>query len=410
MADPKWSRRDLLKSAGTGALALATGAVIYERMSQYIVGVRSDAGVRAASSVSDTAPLRIDLTDHTPWQLVRGTFSTARTESLRSREDVAFVQRDRWLERFSASESAETASQTTPWGVDRIGATALHDAGRTGDGVDIGIVDSGISGTHPDLEANIAPPSADAAHNAWVDCQGATCTHPWSDDAGHGTHVAGTVAAADGTDGTIGVAPDATLHALKVCGSAGRCRTSAVAKAIRYAADNGWDAVNLSLGSSQESPALQAAGEYAAEAGVVLVAAAGNEGRADSVQYPAVYDEFLGVSATTIDDVIADFSSRGAEVDLAAPGADVCAPYLDGYQTLSGTSMAAPHVTGAVAQLIADGVSPTAVGDQLRDTAHDLGLPATEQGAGLVDVAAALGYDNDGETGDGVACPSTASS
>lgn len=409
MTDPDWSRRDLLKSAGTGALALTAGGVIHERMSRYIVGVRSDAGASAAASVSDTRPLRIDLTDHTPWRLVRGTFSAARTESLGSRDDVTFIQPDRPLETLSEPTADTEDGQTVPWGVDRVGATALHDAGHTAAGVDIGVIDSGISETHPDLEANVAPPSEEGAHEAWVECQGGACTYPWSDDGGHGTHVAGTIAAADGVDGTVGVAPDATLHALKVCGGTGRCRTSAIAKAIRYAADAGWDVVNLSLGSPRRSPALQAAGEYALEAGLVPVAAAGNQGRSDSVNYPAAYDEFLGVSATTIDDGIAGFSSRGPEVDVAAPGADVCGPALDGYQTLSGTSMAAPHVAGAVAHVIADGASAMEARERLRETAEDLGLSETEQGAGLVDAAAALGYDHDGGTGDGVSCPAAAS-
>ncbi len=405
MTDSGWSRRDLLRSAGTGALALAAGAVVSDRMSQYVVGVRSDDGVSAAASVSDTPSLRIDLTEYTPWQLVGGTFSDARTDALRSRDDVDFVQRDHWLETVSVSTADADPERTVPWGIDRVGATQLHEIGKGAAGVDIGIVDTGITGAHPDLADNIAPPSSEDAHEAWVDCQGDECTHPWSDDAGHGTHVAGTAAATDGDSGTTGVAPDATLHALKVCGGTGGCRTSAAAKAIEHAADNDWDVVNLSLGTPRRSPALQAAGEYALEAGVVPVAAAGNRGRSDSVGYPAAYDEFVGVSATTIDDELAGFSSRGDGVDIAAPGADVCAPVPDGYESLSGTSMAAPHVTGALAQVIADGVEPAAAAGRLRETAEDIGLPATQQGAGLLDVAAALGFEHDGGTGDGLSCP-----
>jgi len=410
MSDSGWSRRELLKSVGTGAVALATGAAIYQRMTPYVVGARSDAGVAAASSVSDTDPRRIDLTAHTPWHLVRGTFSSSRVEALHAREDVAFVQPDRWLETVATPRSGTNREQTIPWGVARIGATVVHDAGHTADGVDIGVIDTGIQATHPAVAANVAPPEAADAHKSWVDCQGEACDYAWSDDSGHGTHVAGTAAASDRTAGTLGVAPGATLHALKVCGSSGRCRTSAIAKAIRYAADNGWDVVNLSLGAPKQSPALQAAGEYAVESGVVPVAAAGNQGRPDSVNYPAAYDEFLCVSATTIDDEIARFSSRGSAVDLAAPGADVCAPIIDGYGTRSGTSMAAPHVAGAVAHMVADGASPIEARRRLAETAADIDRPATEQGAGLVDVAAALGYDHDGDTGDGVSCPADLSS
>jgi len=407
MTERDWSRRDLLKSVGTGAVAVAAGAVVYERMSRYIVGTTSSDGVAAASTVSDAETSRIDLTEHSPWRLVCGTFSAARAQTLDSRSDVAFVQPDRWLETFS-ERSHDGEDHTVPWGTARTGATAVQDAGHAAAGVDIGVIDTGIAASHPDLAANVAPPSAGDAHEAWVDCSDGDCPYPWSDDGGHGTHVAGTAAAAGVSGGTVGVAPEATLHALKVCGSGGRCRTSAVANAVRYAADRGWDVVNLSLGSRRRSPAVQAAGEYALEAGVVPVAAAGNRGRADSVNYPAVYDEFVGVAATTIDDGIAGFSSRGPEVDVAAPGAEVCAPLPDGYGTRSGTSMAAPHVTGAVAHLVADGASTDEARTRLRETAADIGLAETEQGAGLVDVAAALGYDHDNGTGDGLACPTGA--
>ena len=409
MTDSPLSRRDLIKSAGTGVLAFGVGVGINERMSRYVVGSVSDVGAGAASSVSDTDAQRLNLTDHTPWRLVRGTFSPTRIESLRSRSDIPFVQPDRWLETLSSSSHHDGDERTVPWGVARIGATTLHDVDRTAAGVDIGIIDSGIDPTHPGVTDNLAPTSVDGAHRSWVSCQGEECVQPWADDGGHGTQVAGIAAAADRSGGVVGVAPEATLHALKVCGPAGRCRTSAMIEAIRYAADRDWDVINLSLGSLRGSPALRAAGEYAVEAGIVPVAAAGNQGRPDSVSYPAAYDEFLGVAATTIDDEIADFSSRGPGVDIAAPGRNICTPVPDGHDTQSGTSMATPHVAGAVGHLIADGASAAEARTRLRETAEDLGTSTAEQGAGLVDVAAALGYEHDGDTGDGVSCPSDAS-
>jgi len=410
MVKRQWSRRDLLKSAGAGALGIGVGAAVYDRMDQYIVGTVDDDGIAAAASVSDVKHALIDLTDFTSMTLVCGVFSKARRDSLRSRDDVAFVQRDRRLHHVAgpaAGGAPGTASDgTLPWGIDRVDADVAHDAGATGDGVDVGVIDGGIDDAHPDLEGNLADPDGDGAHEAWEECSGDGCTYPWSDDGGHGTHVAGTIAAG-GEGGVVGVAPAATLHALKVCGAGGGCRTSAIAEAIRFTADQGYDVANLSLGSPREAPALEAAGQYAREAGVVLVAAAGNRGQPDSVGYPAAYEEFLAVSATDIEDGIADFSSRGPEVDLAAPGASVCSSFVDGYDVLDGTSMASPHVAGAAAQLLADGHSPGDVRNRLLDTAEDLGLAGTEQGAGLVDVAAALGYDSDDDgTGDGTSCPS----
>jgi len=408
MVKRQWSRRDLLKSTGAGALGIGVGAAVYDRMGEYIVGTVDDDGVAAAASVSDVKHALIDLTDFTSLTLVCGVFSNARRDSLRSRDDVAFVQRDRTLHHVAApaaGESGQAAEGTLPWGIDRVDADVAQAEGATGDGADVGVIDGGIDDDHPDLEGNLADPDGDGAHRAWEDCSGDGCNYPWSDDGGHGSHVAGTIAAADSDSGVVGVAPDATLHALKVCGANGGCRTSAIAEAIRHAADQGWDVINLSLGSPQESPALQAAGQYALEAGVLPVAAAGNRGQPDSVGYPAAYEEFIAVSATTVDDGLAEFSSRGPEVDIAAPGAGVCSAGVGGYQVLDGTSMASPHVAGAAAQLVADGYGHDEAREQLLDTAEDIGLDDNEQGAGLVDVAAALGYDSgDDGTGDG-SCP-----
>jgi subtilisin len=404
MGTREWSRRDTLKSIGTAALAAGVGAAVYHRMTEYIVGTTSTDGIGAAASLSESDHAEIDLSEHTSVTLVCGLFSGARSQSLRSREDVAFVQRDRKLTHVSGG--AQSAAGTLPWGIDRVDADVAHTQGATGQGVDVCVIDTGITATHPDLQENVADPDVDDNHRAWAECSGEGCTYPWSDDGGHGTHVAGTIAAGAGEGGVVGVAPDATLHALKVCSGGGGCRTSAIAAAIRYATDQGWQVSNLSLGSPRESPALRTAGQYALGAGLVPVAAAGNRGRPDSVGYPAAYDEFLSVSATTIDDDIAAFSSRGPEVDIAAPGAEVCSASPGGHTVLGGTSMASPHVAGAVAQLRAAGHGPAEARQRLLDTAEDIGLPDTDQGAGLVNVAAALGYDSDDDgTGDGTGCP-----
>jgi subtilisin len=408
MVNQGWSRRDLVKSTATGVLGLGVGAAVLDRLDQYIVGTKSSDGAVAAASVSDVPEMRIDLTDFTSMELVCGTFSKARRESLLSREDVAFVQPDRTLSHVDTASQQRTASgQTQPWGIDRIDADVAHAEGATGAGADVGVIDGGINDSHADLEGNLADPGSDGNHRSWVDCSGSDCNYPWSDKGGHGSHVAGTIAAAESDSGVVGVAPEATLHALKVCGARGGCRTSAIVEAIRHAADQGWDVINLSLGTAQESPALQTAGQYALEAGVLPVAAAGNRGQPDSVGYPAAYKEFLAVSATTIEDELAGFSSRGPEVDIAAPGKNVCSAAVDGHQVLKGTSMAAPHVAGAAAQLMADGASHSEAREQLLETAEDIGLEERKQGDGLVDVAAALGYDSsDDGTGDGTGCPS----
>jgi subtilisin len=401
MSGREWTRRDTLKSVAAGVLGIGVGAAVYHRLEKYIVGTTTESGAVAAASLSEDDHTEIDLTGHTSTRLVCGLFSEDRRQSLFSRSDVAFVQPDRRLHHVGVSRASQ---QTLPWGIDRVDATVAHDRGATGADVDVGVIDTGIA-THTDVSDNLADPDVDENHEAWVTCSG-DCPYPWADDGGHGTHVAGTIAAKEDDDGVVGVAPDATLHALKVCSGGGGCRTSDIAEALRYTADRGWAVVNLSLGSPFESPALEAAGQYAVEAGVVPVASAGNQGDPDSVGYPAAYDEFLAVSATTIDDDVASFSSRGPEVDITAPGAEVCSSVPGGHDVYNGTSMASPHVSGALAQLFADGYTPTEARERLLETAEDLGHPETDQGAGLVDVAAALGYDSgeDG-TGDGVSCP-----
>jgi subtilisin len=402
-----WSRRELLKAGATGAVVLGMGAAAVSSVDRYIVGTEpgNDDAVTAATSLSDARHDVIDLGDE--GTLVEGVYSTGIRQSLLSREDVTFVEKDHVYEHPTAPSSGTGADgQTMPWGIDRVDADVVHEAGATGEGVDVAIVDGGIDPSHPDLQGNLADPDVDENHRAWADCSGGDCEYPWADDGDHGTHVAGTVAAADDDGGVVGVAPEATLHALKVCSSAGRCRTSDIVEAIKYAADQEWDVVNLSLGAPTPSDAIRAAGEYAFEEGVVLVAAAGNT-NGGAVGYPAAYPEFIGVSATTIDDGLADFSSTGEEVDVAAPGEDVCSGVVGGHGVFSGTSMASPHVAGAAAQLVANGHSATEVRAALTDSAEDLDLDETEQGAGLLDVAAALERDSsDDGTGDGIACPS----
>jgi len=408
MAPNDWSRRDLLKSAATGVVALGLGAAAADDVDRYIVATEDGEpdAVTAAMSVADSEPDRIDLGPL--GTLVEGAFSSARRESLRDREDVAYVQPDHVMEHPTPVESGggeRTEGQVLPWGIDRVDADVAHADGRAGGDVDVAVVDGGIDPGHPDLRANLADPEADGNHRAWQECSG-DCEYPWADDGDHGTHVAGTVAAADSDEGVVGVAPEATLHALKVCGSAGRCRTSDIVEAVTFAADQGWDVVNLSLGSPRASPALRDAGQYARKRGVVLVAAAGNRGQPDSVGYPAAYEEYLAVAATTIDDEVADFSSRGEAVDVAAPGADVCSDVVGGHGVFDGTSMASPHVAGAAAQLLAQGYDDGAVAERLRATAEDIGAADTHTGAGLLDVAAALEMDSsDDGTGDGTACP-----
>jgi len=164
---------------------------------------------------------------------------------------------------------------------------------------------------------------------------------------------------------------------------------------VEWVADQGYDVASMSLGGSSGSSALKDAVQYAQEKGVLLVAAAGNSGPcSDCVGYPAAYSEVVAVSSTASDDSLSSFSSTGSEVEIAAPGSDIRSTIPGGYDTFSGTSMACPHVSGAAGQLMANGASNANARDTLASSAEDIGLASNESGAGLLDVATALGYDS----------------
>ncbi|MFC4439256.1 MULTISPECIES: S8 family peptidase [Natrialbaceae] len=287
-------------------------------------------------------------------------------------------------------------AQETPWGVERIDAPEAHEAGETGEGADVAIVDTGIDSTHEALEDVLG--EGRAFTECTENCRGGPfgggngndCNENWDDDNDHGTHCAGTAVAPDDGVGVVGVATQATLHAVKVLECDGSGSFSDIAAGIEYTADQGWDVCSMSLGGSQ-SDAVSDAVTYAHERGVFLVAAAGNDGPcSDCVGYPAAEPEVVAISATDDDDNLADFSSTGPEIELAAPGEDVYSTVAGGYDTFSGTSMACPHVAGAAGHLMSNGYTHEETRDRLRETAEDIGLEDNEQGHGLLDVASAL--------------------
>jgi len=277
--------------------------------------------------------------------------------------------------------------QTLPWGVDRIDAEVVH-ASNKGAGVDVAIIDTGIDGEHEDLIV--------AGGKSFVDYTG-----DYSDDNGHGTHVAGTIAALDNGVGVVGVAPAANLYALKALNSGGIGYVSDIIAAIQWAsdpdgngsADDRLDIINMSFGADRGNIFLKWACNLAYRDGLLLVAAAGND-YGGAVDYPAAYDSVIAVSATDSNDELAYFSSTGKQVELAAPGVDINSTSLGGgYTEHDGTSMASPHVAGTAALVIASGISDVIeVRAKLQDTAEDIGLSTREQGYGLVDAGEAVAH------------------
>lgn len=232
-----------------------------------------------------------------------------------------------------------SGTQPIPWGVARIEADEVWET-STGSGVKVAVLDTGIDIDHPDLDDNLA---GCVNFTSW--------RRNCDDDNGHGTHVAGIIAAENNDFGVVGVAPKARIYALKVLDRRGRGYLSDVLEGLDWAVANGMQVINISLGTNSDIVSFHDAVQRVYQAGIIQVAAAGNDGPGvNTVDYPAKYSEVMAVAATDSDDGVPSWSSRGSEVDLAAPGVDINSTYRGGgYRILSGTSMSAPHVTGAVA-------------------------------------------------------------
>ncbi|MEH1168043.1 S8 family serine peptidase [Micromonospora sp. CPCC 205539] len=287
--------------------------------------------------------------------------------------------------------------------VPQIGAPAAYQAGFTGQGVRVAVLDTGVDAGHPDLNGKVA------------EQRNFTEEPAAGDIVGHGTHVASIIAGSGAASGGKyrGVAPDATLLAGKVCEQGG-CTESAILAGMQWAAvDQHADVINMSLGGTDTpdvDPLEAAVDALTAQTGALFVISAGNAGTDGSVGSPSTADAALSVGAVDRDDALAEFSSRGPRVgdgglkpDLTAPGVEIVAargdgtllgePVGDEYVSLSGTSMAAPHVTGAVALLAQQHTGWAAA--QLKATLMASAKPhaeqtAYEQGAGRVDVARAI--------------------
>ncbi|MBU1179742.1 S8 family peptidase [Patescibacteria group bacterium] len=288
-------------------------------------------------------------------------------------------------------EPEPTPPQTMDWGVDRIDADLAWSVSK-GTGVKVAVIDTGIDKDHPDLAGNLKGGVNFVSKNPKKPADPNT----WDDDNGHGTHVAGIIAAIDNTEGVVGVAPEANLYAVKVLDKTGSGYVSDIISGLQWAVNNGMDVVNMSLGAQVDVQAFHDAVDAADAAGVLLFAAAGNDGDGDpltnEVDYPAKYDSVVAVGATASDDSTPYWSSEGAEVEVSAPGANVLSTTNDGgYGVKNGTSMATPHVVGVAALMVSAGV--TDVRGTLTATAEDLGPVGFDNsyGYGLVDAQVAVG-------------------
>ncbi|UJF33637.1 S8 family peptidase [Paenibacillus hexagrammi] len=245
-------------------------------------------------------------------------------------------------------------SQVIPWGVDQVGAPDVWSR-STGQRIRIGVIDTGIDYNHPDLRNSIARGVNLLNRNLL----------PF-DDNGHGTHIAGTIAAASRHNGIIGVAPRAIIHPVKAFDYNGSAYVSDIIAAIDWCVHNELDIINMSFGMKTYNRSLEYAVLNAYYRGTIIIASTGNDGKRKTIDYPARFPQVVAVGATTRTQKIAPFSNRGKQIDVYAPGERIYSAWLHGkYNELSGTSMATAHVSGVVALMLA--VKPTLRPQQIKN-------------------------------------------
>lgn len=293
--------------------------------------------------------------------------------SLENDPNIAFIEEDKIIKTADAS--------LTNWGVSDIKAPSSWQSGLSGKGIKIAVIDTGI-GPHSDLLVS-----------GGTNVISGSATTSYADDNGHGTHVAGIIAGKGINNGVKGVAPDASLYAVKALNASGSGYTSDIISGINWAINNNINIINLSLGTSESDVLLQSAVDAAYNKGILVVASAGNSGNSSgtgtSIMYPANYASVIAVGAVDSNNVRAYFSSTGSKLEVSAPGVNVLSTYLNNsYVQMSGTSMAAPFAAGDLALLKQK--YPSYTNAQLRQildsSTIDLGAPNRDSlyGYGLI--------------------------
>lgn len=325
---------------------------------------------------------------------IAASINESKIDDLKKDPRVAYIEND------SVYQAAD--EYTSAWGVKYIGSQPVHNQNINGSGVKIAVLDTGIDYSHPDLIDNYKGGFNFVDNNS----------DPWDDNClsflktCHGTHVSGTIAAELNGFGVVGVAPKASIYAAKVLDGGGFGTATTVLSGIEWAVNNNMNIISMSIQSTDNNTAVLDAVNAAYNSGILLVAAGGNTG-GGPVSYPAAYDSVIAVTAIDQNGQRASFSPIDQKIEVAAPGVNINSTVCinatilshclqEGYGILSGTSMAAPHVTG-VAALIFSTNFPDVNGDGKRDnkdvrqiidnTAFHPGIPGKDDiyGYGIVD-------------------------
>ncbi|NTU81134.1 MAG: peptidase S8 [Chloroflexales bacterium] len=308
--------------------------------------------------------------------------------SLSQETDIRYIEPNTTYNSLSESYTPNDPllSQQYAWGL--IGAYEGWAVTRGSADVVIAIIDSGVQLSHPDLSARLLSGYDFVDHDSAPD-----------DPIGHGTHVAGIAAASTNNSlGGAGTCPECGLLPVRVMNARGTGTLADIASGIIYAADSGARVINLSLGGGG-SDTLEAAVNYAWSQGVFLACAAGNDGTNLTVNaYPAAYSACFAVAASTSADRAAYYSNYGAWVEVAAPGDSIMSSYTNSrYASLSGTSMATPHVAGLAGLLAAQGLSNSQIRDRICATADPIEGTGTSWTCGRINLARAVQAGNTAE-------------
>lgn len=260
------------------------------------------------------------------------------------------------------------------WNISKINVPYAWDEGLSGEKVKVAVMDTGISHSNLSVVGGIST----------VDY-----TNSWLDDHGHGTHIAGIIAAQPNLENKVtGIAPNVELYSVKVLDNQGYGTLQDILEGIDWAIENDIDVINMSLGTDQYSKSLEDLINEAINQEIIIVAATGNKGIGSSVEYPAKFNNVISVSSVSESLTISSFSSTGDEVDFAAPGENILSTYINGYKLMQGSSQATPHVSGILALLKER--YPEATNEELyeilKDSSIDLGTIGKDPyyGHGLV--------------------------
>lgn len=304
------------------------------------------------------------------------------------------------IEYIEVDQRRRLMAQSVPYGIGMVQADQVDDsvASAAAGGKKICVIDSGLELPHEDM----------GTQNGTITGTNNSGTGNWYDEGGpHGTHVAGTIAALNNGLGVRGViGSDPNMHIVKVFNSSGWGYSSSLVAAIETCADNGADVVNMSLGGSGSSQTEANAMQNLYNQGVLLIAAAGNDGSpytsTDALSYPASYNAVVSVAAVDSNKALASFSQKNSQVEIAGPGVNVLSTYPEGtgsqgnYGSMSGTSMASPHVAGVAALVWSHHPSCSAaqIRGALNESAQDLGTSGRDVrfGYGLVQAKDAIDY------------------